>query len=69
MSTLSILRPDELRATWQWIELSHRRGEISDDRAARWKLGLIGLMRFWDMALEELTLPAEHSPDIDSLLI
>ena len=29
-----------------------RWGDIGEDEAARWKLGLIGLMRFWEVDLE-----------------
>ena len=55
--TLAILRPDELPTAWRWIELLHRDGELSDDAAARWKLGLIGLMRFWEVDASEVLLP------------
>ena len=64
--TLAILRPDEFPAAWRWIELLRRCGELDDDEAPRWKLGLIGLMRFWatepvetfgQTAIEECVIP------------
>ena len=48
-ATLALLRPDELAASWRYIDLLERANDIDPEEADRWKRGFVALAEFYSL--------------------
>ena len=54
MPCSSLLRPQDLYPAWRCVELIGRLGEMSPQKAIKWKHGIFGLMVLWGLEPEDL---------------